>query len=101
MCNFFCQYIQVLSDTTKKRDYDEQLRKEEYKSVAQKSSDTSSQVYMQFEVIDFVAKDLTFEVAILSWQTVMKESDVGEYKGYSYMKFSGENSIILPNLKCM
>ncbi|XP_017214856.1 uncharacterized protein LOC108192863 isoform X2 [Daucus carota subsp. sativus] len=37
-----CAY-EVLSDTTKKRDYDEQLRKEEYKSVAQKSSDTSSQ----------------------------------------------------------
>ncbi|XP_074349504.1 uncharacterized protein LOC141689197 isoform X2 [Apium graveolens] len=36
-----CEY-EVLSDTTKKRDYDEQLRKEEYKSVAQKSSGTSS-----------------------------------------------------------
>ncbi|KAK1367218.1 dnaJ-like [Heracleum sosnowskyi] len=37
-----CAY-EVLSDTTKKRDYDEQLRKEEFKSVAQKSSGTPSQ----------------------------------------------------------
>ncbi|KAL8096518.1 uncharacterized protein LOC141692544 [Apium graveolens] len=35
--------FEVLSDTMKKRDYDEQLRKEKYKSVAQKSSGTSSQ----------------------------------------------------------
>ncbi|KAL8126577.1 hypothetical protein AgCh_013735 [Apium graveolens] len=37
-----CAY-EVLSDSTKKRDYDEQLRKEEYKSVAQKSPDISHQ----------------------------------------------------------
>lgn len=36
--------IQVLSDSMKKRDYDEQLRKEEYKSVSQKSPDTPRQV---------------------------------------------------------
>ncbi|CAK9148939.1 unnamed protein product [Ilex paraguariensis] len=37
-----CAY-EVLSDSTKKRDYDEQLRKEEYKSVSEKSHTTTHQ----------------------------------------------------------
>lgn len=37
-----CAY-EVLSDSTKKRDYDEQLRKDEYKSVSHKSPDTPRQ----------------------------------------------------------
>ncbi|KAK9674563.1 hypothetical protein RND81_12G241000 [Saponaria officinalis] len=37
-----CAY-EVLSDSTKKRDYDEQLRKEENKSISQKSPSTSKQ----------------------------------------------------------
>uniref|UniRef100_A0A5B6Z8I7 J domain-containing protein n=1 Tax=Davidia involucrata TaxID=16924 RepID=A0A5B6Z8I7_DAVIN len=37
-----CAY-EVLSDSTKKRDYDEQLRKEESRSVSQKSHSTSHQ----------------------------------------------------------
>ncbi|XP_059662303.1 uncharacterized protein LOC132308282 isoform X2 [Cornus florida] len=37
-----CAY-EVLSDSTKKRDYDEQLRKEEVRSVSQKSNNTSCQ----------------------------------------------------------
>lgn len=35
-------HLQVLSDAVKKRDYDEQLRKEESKCVLQRSSSTSS-----------------------------------------------------------
>ncbi|KAK9674287.1 hypothetical protein RND81_12G223500 [Saponaria officinalis] len=37
-----CAY-EVLSDLTKKRDYDEQLRKEEHKKISQKSPSTSNQ----------------------------------------------------------
>ncbi|CAO2833188.1 unnamed protein product [Amaranthus hypochondriacus] len=42
-----CAY-EVLSDFTKKRDYDEQLRKEEYKIISQKSPSTSSQEAHEF-----------------------------------------------------
>ena len=38
--------FQVLSDSMKKGDYDEQLRKEEAKSVSQKSHNTSHQVLL-------------------------------------------------------
>lgn len=42
--------FQVLSDSVKKRDYDDQLRKEESKSVSHKSHNTPHQVfyYMSF-----------------------------------------------------
>lgn len=47
-CSFFNHsgigLFQVLSDSTKKRDYDEQLTKEESKSVCQKSHVSSRQV---------------------------------------------------------
>lgn len=38
--------FQVLSDSVKKRDYDEQLRKEQSRSVMQNSPSTSNQVQM-------------------------------------------------------
>uniref|UniRef100_A0A803N6C3 J domain-containing protein n=1 Tax=Chenopodium quinoa TaxID=63459 RepID=A0A803N6C3_CHEQI len=42
-----CAY-EVLSDSTKRRDYDEQLRKEEYKNISQKSPSTSNQESREF-----------------------------------------------------
>ncbi|CAO2836418.1 unnamed protein product [Amaranthus hypochondriacus] len=42
-----CAY-EVLSDFTKKRDYDEQLRKEEYKNISQRSPSTSNQESHEF-----------------------------------------------------
>lgn len=51
---------QVLSDTEKKKDYDEKLRKEESKSVMQKSPSTSHQVriYGQSILAEIVRKSV-------------------------------------------
>lgn len=42
-----CAY-EVLSDSTKRKDYDEQLKKEEYKNISQKSPSTSNQEAREF-----------------------------------------------------